>query len=419
MPRCGDGQLDEGEACDGSDLANQTCATLGFESGQLSCTAECQFAKGLCVKRCGNGQLDPGEACDGTLGLMRCTTFGSYRCTESCEQDGANCVSQAFEAAPELTVTNGGPAVIADLAPAGSGELVMAVPSRNRVEVFSWSTVQGFAAMTSRKLSFQRSAVACLAGDFSGDGLVDVATLNDTGEFDAYVGQGSTFSLRELDGGCVGAKLIGVARAGPRRDIAIASGCGSVFALETAGVRRFEAPDASAVGLGDVTGDGFTDVLVAGPSGSVVSVLPGPQFARDAGLSLNAAVSQLAAADLDGDGDADLAGLVGGDLVLFENTGAGFAEKLTFSAPRPFSLELADFDLDGVPDVFFASGDDVVVRRNRGGWIFSEFRQAVGAGTRLSVATGDVDGDGDLDVAVTFATGGDTTRTAIVRNRAR
>jgi hypothetical protein len=127
----------------------------------------------------------------------------------------------------------------------------------------------------------------------------------------------------------------------------------------------------------------------------------------------------VSAGDLDGDGDVDLAAIVGMEVKLLENTGVAFAERLSFPAPRASAVEVRDFDLDGVPDVFFTASDDVVVRRNRGSWAFSEFRQGIGMGTRLSVSVGDVDADGDPDVAVTFSTSADATRTAVVRNRAR
>lgn len=416
---CGDAKIDEGEECDGSALADQTCLTLGYEAGQLTCGMDCRFVKTLCTKKCGNGMLDTGETCDGLVGVPVCTTYGSNRCGDDCRVDTSNCLTQAFEAAPELTVTNGGPAVIADLPPVGVPDLVMAVPSRNRIELFGWNTVQGFSGATSRKVSFQRTPLACVAGDFSGDGNLDVAAVNDTGAFDTYVSQGSTFALRELDGGCPGARLVGVVKAGPQRDLAVAFGCDAVFTLETAGVRRLATPDAGVVGVGDFNRDGLGDLVVIDGAGDSVTVFPGPAFERDAGLTLGALPSLLAVGDLDGDGDADLAAVVGNDVKLYENTGAALADKLTFAAPRALALEVRDFDLDGVVDVFFTAGDDVVVRRNRGQWAFAEFRQSVGAGTRLSVAVGDVDADQDPDVAITFATGPDSTRTAVVRNRAR
>jgi hypothetical protein len=419
MPMCGDGKIDDGEECDGSNLAEQTCLTLGFEAGQLTCSPTCSFAKTLCTRRCGNGMLDQGEACDGMAGVPVCTSYGANRCGADCQLDTSNCLTQAFEAAPELTTANGGHAVIADVPPLNVPDLVMAVPSRNRVELFAWNTVQGFSGATSRKLSFQRTPLICVTGDLNADGTLDVATVNDDGAFDAYLATGSTFAPRELDGGCRFAELAGVVNVGGRRDLAVAFGCQAAFTLETAGVRRVDLPDAGALGVGDFTLDGVGDLVVVDAQGESLTVFPGPSFGRGTSLPLGVLPSKLAVGDLDGDQDADLAAIVGSDVKLYENTGVGLAEKLVFAAARASAVEIRDFDLDGVPDVFFTAGDDVVVRRNRGQWALSEFRQPVGAGTRLSVAVGDVDGDGDLDVAVTFSTGADATRTAVVRNRAR
>jgi len=50
-PRCGDNKIDSGEVCDGSSLNNQTCSTKGFNSGSLSCSADCKsFVTTNCVK---------------------------------------------------------------------------------------------------------------------------------------------------------------------------------------------------------------------------------------------------------------------------------------------------------------------------------------------------------------------------------
>lgn len=59
---CGDGVIAVGEACDGADLAGQSCATQGFDAGSLSCSAMCTFSTAACVTYvCGNGACDPGE----------------------------------------------------------------------------------------------------------------------------------------------------------------------------------------------------------------------------------------------------------------------------------------------------------------------------------------------------------------------
>lgn len=47
---CGDGAHDEGEDCDGDDLADKTCATLDamWSGGTLACSADCKFVTSAC-----------------------------------------------------------------------------------------------------------------------------------------------------------------------------------------------------------------------------------------------------------------------------------------------------------------------------------------------------------------------------------
>jgi hypothetical protein len=48
-PFCGDGDIDEGEACDGTNLGENTCVSQGFDAGELGCTAECTLDTSSCV----------------------------------------------------------------------------------------------------------------------------------------------------------------------------------------------------------------------------------------------------------------------------------------------------------------------------------------------------------------------------------
>lgn len=63
---CGNSMREIGEACDGADLAGQTCESLGFHSGVLGCRADCTFSTAGCVALpiCGNGVVEVGEGCD-------------------------------------------------------------------------------------------------------------------------------------------------------------------------------------------------------------------------------------------------------------------------------------------------------------------------------------------------------------------
>ncbi|MBU1070732.1 hypothetical protein KJ975_14310 [Myxococcota bacterium] len=62
---CGDGRMDSAEACDGTDLGDQTCVSLGFSGGILSCNGDCSLNTLSCTSgACGNGVLDAGETCE-------------------------------------------------------------------------------------------------------------------------------------------------------------------------------------------------------------------------------------------------------------------------------------------------------------------------------------------------------------------
>ncbi|MDY0004163.1 MAG: hypothetical protein RBU30_22885 [Polyangia bacterium] len=97
--RCGNGILDQGEACDGELLGGATCLSQGFTGGALACTSLCIFDYRGCegAPECGNHLREPGEACDGTdLGGATCLGFtglphGTLTCTSSCALDGSGC----------------------------------------------------------------------------------------------------------------------------------------------------------------------------------------------------------------------------------------------------------------------------------------------------------------------------------------
>jgi hypothetical protein len=49
LPNCGNGRLDPGEQCDGTDLFGRDCATLGFTGGTLACRPDCLFDTRHCT----------------------------------------------------------------------------------------------------------------------------------------------------------------------------------------------------------------------------------------------------------------------------------------------------------------------------------------------------------------------------------
>ena len=104
--RCGDGQVQagHGEVCDGANLDGETCLTLGFHGGELTCVAGCgQLDVSSCVAegRCGDEQLQAGygEVCDGAnLDDETCLTLGYHAGELSCAQDCLSLRMQECEA---------------------------------------------------------------------------------------------------------------------------------------------------------------------------------------------------------------------------------------------------------------------------------------------------------------------------------
>jgi len=102
-PNCGNGSIDADEDCDGDNIGYATCELLGWTGGTLSCDDNCEFDESQCTgtppELCGNGSIDPGEDCDGDeLGNATCEslgqgfTGGTLSC-DDCEFNTSQCTS--------------------------------------------------------------------------------------------------------------------------------------------------------------------------------------------------------------------------------------------------------------------------------------------------------------------------------------
>ena len=96
-PVCGNNIIDGTDFCDGTDLAGATCASVGFETGELGCTVNCggYDLTGCGMFECGNGKQEGDEDCDGTVGMATCATEGfdngTLFCTPACEYNFDQC----------------------------------------------------------------------------------------------------------------------------------------------------------------------------------------------------------------------------------------------------------------------------------------------------------------------------------------
>ena len=174
----------------------------------------------------------------------------------------------------------------------------------------------------------------------------------------------------------------------------------------------------------DYDGDGHLDLAVAGQSASgPVSLIyrnsgtPAAAVFTNIGASLTG-VSHcaLAWADYDNDGRPDLA--LAGDngsspsTAVYRNEGAGVFTAISSGivGVKDCSVAWADSDNDGNVDLAIAgtsgSGPVSKIYRNAGGGVFVDSSASLTGVERCSLAWGDFDGDGDLDLAITGMTAG-------------
>ena len=116
---CGDGVVNGGELCDGTDLgmsvagaAVADCTDLGFyDPGAVSCTPLCTYNTGACAGFCGDGLVNGGELCDGAPPTQACVDLGydagALTCSNaSCSASFAGCQLIGWKRVPCNATTN-------------------------------------------------------------------------------------------------------------------------------------------------------------------------------------------------------------------------------------------------------------------------------------------------------------------------
>ncbi|GAB5519163.1 MAG: hypothetical protein RhofKO_14140 [Rhodothermales bacterium] len=178
------------------------------------------------------------------------------------------------------------------------------------------------------------------------------------------------------------------------------------------------ADGARSVHVVDVDGDGDLDVISGSELDDTVAWYEndgsGGFTTHDISLTANA-VWWVTAADMDGDGDIDvLAAIVSGDTIYwYENDGSeNFTERIVSDdSTDPRSIQAVDLDGDGDLDVVAAgspssvTGTDLRLHtvtwyENDGSESFTKRTVASSVIGAWAAYTADVDGDGDLDIAV-------------------
>jgi hypothetical protein len=209
------------------------------------------------------------------------------------------------------------------------------------------------------------------AGDFDGDGDLDLATANST-------------------------EILVFANAG---DGTFAEAV--AFAVST--FTRF-------VTTADVSGDGLLDLVVSNTTEDMVSVLLGDgggTFGVPRVYPVGERPEQVGVADLDGDEILDLASANADSRsvsVLLGTGGGAFGARTDYTvAGRPRRIHAADLNGDSRSDFIVETSTDLVRLDNRGDGTFREFVR-LGLFARYS-GVADIDGDRDIDVLAELGDG--------------
>lgn len=272
-------------------------------------------------------------------------------------------------------------------------------------------------------------------GDVDGDGDLDlVSGLGDYGLRICRNNGNGTFAPAQLLYGAANRFALGDMDADGDLDIVASSyTAGAVSVLQNNGTGSFAStplgtvasPTVQNLTLGDVDNDGDLDVVTNNNTNGVRFLLNDGTGALGSGAVLAVpgapAFLGVTLGDVDGDGDLDLAtayndATYNGWLNIFTNNGNGVytSNNQPVASGRDVKeILFGDMDHDGDLDLIGVNGssDDVSIRLNNGSGTFVSAPSAPNIPVHsnpTALALGDLDGDGDLDFAVTQATTGTT-----------
>lgn len=334
-----------------------------------------------------------------------------------------------------------GPVAIADFNHDGKEDLAVAgvyYITSDKVTIILGMGAGSFGSPVYYSLGQNRGHSSIALDDFNNDGNPDIAVTNfSLSTTSILLGNGDgTFGLPAVH--AVGASPSSIAlgdfnhdgnldlavanRADNTVSILLGTGTGSFAPVATLSV----GDGLRSVAAGDFNGDGNIDLAVANSGDSTVSILFGAglgDFATSLNFTVGTGPSALVVGDFNKDGKLDLAtaNSSSANISVLLGTGTGsFNSSSTLAVPfgAPGLIDNGDINMDGVLDLVVASSGGVSafsVLRGDGVGSFGPLVHYSSGSNPLSLAIGDLTGDGKPDLVTGVASASDTVHIYVSR----